>query len=154
MPSPEKPTVSTVGQVTYALRVPAPQYFLDTNTCIYIINRRPPQVAQVFGRYRIGDVAVSSVTVSELAFGVAKSVRPGTREALEEFLLDLVTVPYDDAAAWVYGDIRARVQAAGKPIGPLDLLIAAHALSADVTLVTNNVGEFGRVEGLRVENWF
>lgn len=132
----------------------SPLYFLDTNTCIYIINKRPPHVAEVFRRHRIGDLAVSSVTVAELAFGVAKSNRPGTREALEEFLLDLVTVPYDDAAAWAYGEIRARLQVTGKPIGPLDLLIAAHALSADVTLVTNNKGEFRRVPGLRVENWF
>lgn len=132
----------------------SPRYFLDTNTCIYIINRRPPHVAEVFGRYRIGDVAVSSITVSELAFGVARSTRPGTREALGEFLLDLITVPYDDAAAWVYGELRAKLKAAGTPIGPLDLLIAVHALSADVTLVTNNVGEFGRVPGLKVENWF
>lgn len=131
-----------------------PRYFLDTNTCIYIINRNPPHVAQIFQRYQIGNIAVSSVTVAELAFGVAKSTRRGTREALEEFLLDLVTVPYDDAAAWVYGEIRAGLQATGKPIGPLDLLIAAHALSADVTLVTNNEGEFRRVPGLRVENWF
>ncbi|MEF2276734.1 type II toxin-antitoxin system VapC family toxin [Deinococcus sp. YIM 134068] len=132
----------------------SPRYFLDTNTCIYIINKNPPHVAEVFRRYRIGDLAVSSVTVAELAFGVAKSTRSGTREALEEFLLDLVTVPYDDAAAWVCGEIRAGLQATGKPIGPLDLLIAAHALSADVTLVTNNEGEFRRVPGLRVENWF
>nr|WP_216321819.1 type II toxin-antitoxin system VapC family toxin [Deinococcus aestuarii] len=129
-------------------------YFLDTNTCIYIINRNPPHVAQIFRRYQIGNIAVSSVTVAELAFGVAKSTRRGTREALEEFLLDLVTVPYDDAAAWMYGEIRAGLQATGKPIGPLDLLIAVHALSADVTLVTNNEGEFRRVPGLRVENWF
>ncbi|WP_343216543.1 type II toxin-antitoxin system tRNA(fMet)-specific endonuclease VapC [Deinococcus aestuarii] len=132
----------------------APLYFLDTNTCIYIINRNPPHVAQIFRRYQIGNIAVSSVTVAELAFGVAKSTRRGTREALEEFLLDLVTVPYDDAAAWMYGEIRAGLQATGKPIGPLDLLIAVHALSADVTLVTNNEGEFRRVPGLRVENWF
>ena len=105
----------------------APRYFLDTNTCIYIINRNPPHVAQIFQRYQIGNIAVSGVTVAELAFGVAKSTRRGTRDALEEFLLDLVTVPYDDAAVWVYGEIRAGLQATGKPIGPLDLLIAAHA---------------------------
>lgn len=134
--------------------MPAPKFFLDTNTCVYILNKRPAHVAQQFARYSLGDVAVSSVTVSELTYGAAKSVKSGTRERLEGFLLDLVTVPYDDAAAWVYGEIRAGLQATGKPIGSFDLLIAAHALSADVTLVTNNEGEFRRVPGLRVENWF
>ncbi|WP_102128276.1 type II toxin-antitoxin system tRNA(fMet)-specific endonuclease VapC [Deinococcus planocerae] len=134
--------------------MPAPKFFLDTNTCVYILNKRPAHIAERFARHSLGDVAVSSVTVSELTYGAAKSVKPGTRERLEGFLLDLVTVPYDDAAAWVYGKIRAGLQTTGKLIGPLDLLIAAHALSADVTLVTNNEGEFRRVPGLRVENWF
>jgi tRNA(fMet)-specific endonuclease VapC len=130
------------------------KYFLDTNTCIYIINKKPPRVAEVFGRYSIGDLGVSSITVSELTYGVAKSRRAGSREALATFLLDLISVPYDDAAAWQYGDLRATLQAAGTPIGPNDLLIAAHALSAGLPLVTNNVSEFERVPGLKVENWF
>lgn len=130
------------------------KYFLDTNTCIYIINNKPPHVAEVFGHHSIGDLGVSSITVSELAFGVAKSRRAGSREALETFLLDLISVPYDDAAAWQYGDLRATLQAAGTLIGPNDLLIAAHALSAGLPLVTNNVSEFERVPGLKVENWF
>ncbi|MDV6375683.1 type II toxin-antitoxin system tRNA(fMet)-specific endonuclease VapC [Deinococcus arenicola] len=132
----------------------SPTHFLDTNTCIYIINKKPPQVAEVFGRHQIGDVALSSVTVAELAFGAAKSVRKGTRETLEEFLLDLMILPFDEAAAWVYGDLRARLQATGQTIGPLDMQIAAHALSAGVTLVTHNTGEFARVSGLKLENWF
>ncbi len=132
----------------------SPTHFLDTNTCIYIINRKPPHVAQVFRRYQIGDIAVSSVTVAELAYGAAKSVRKGTRETLQEFLLDLMILPFDEAAAWVYGDLRARLQATGQTIGPLDLQIAAHALSAGVTLVTNNTGEFARVPGLELEDWF
>ena len=94
------------------------KYFLDTNTCIYIINKKPPRVAEVFGRYKVGDLGVSSITVSELTYGVAKSRRAGSREALETFLLDLISVPYDDAAAWQYGDLRATLQAAGTPGWP------------------------------------
>lgn len=134
--------------------VSAPRYLLDTNICIYIINKRPPHVAEIFGRYTIGEIGVSSITVSELAFGAAKSGRPENRAALERFLLDLISLPYDDAAAWVYGELRATLQAAGTPIGPLDTQIAAHALSADLILVTNNVSEFQRVPKLLVENWF
>lgn len=132
----------------------APTYFLDTNICVYILNQRPAHVARKFASYSRGDLAVSSVTVAELAFGAAKSVRPQSQERLELFLLDLISIPYDDAAAWHYGPLRAGLQAAGTPIGPLDMLIAAHALSAGVTLVTHNVSEFERVPGLRVENWF
>lgn len=121
---------------------------------MYIINKRPPHVAEVFARHTIGEIGVSSVTVSELAYGVARSGRASNLEALQEFLTDLISVPYDDAAAWTYGDLRATLQAAGTPIGPLDIQIAAHALSAGVTLVTNNVREFQRVPGLNVENWF
>lgn len=129
-------------------------YFLDTNICIYIINKRPSHVAEIFGRHTIGDIGVSSITVAELAYGAAKSRRETNRRALELFLLELVTVPFDAAAAWHYGDLRASLQAAGTPIGPNDLLIAAHALSAGLPLVTNNVSEFERVPGLKVENWF
>lgn len=127
---------------------------LDTNTCIYVINKRPPHVAEIFGRSTIGEIGVSSITVSELAFGAAKSGRPENRAALERFLLDLISLPCDDAAAWVYGPSRAKLQAAGTPIGSLDTQIAAHALSTGLILVTNNVSEFQRVPNLRVENWF
>lgn len=130
------------------------RFFLDTNTCIYIINKRPPHVMETFSRYTIGEIGVSSITVSELAYGVAQSGRASNRAGLDAFLTDLMSVPYDDDAAWAYGGLRATLQASGTPIGPLDTQIAAHALSAGVALVTNNVREFQRVPGLKVENWF
>lgn len=130
------------------------RYLLDTNICIYLINQRPPHVEQTFRRYRIGEIGVSSVTVAELAFGVAKSGSPRNRAALERFLLELEVAPFDEMAAWRYGDVRAALERQGRPIGGMDLQIAAHALSLDLTLVTNNLKEFSRVEDLKLENWF
>lgn len=127
---------------------------LDTTICIYIMNERPAAVAARFREFQVGEIGVSSITVTELAYGAAKSKRAGTRERLELFLTDLLTLPFDDAAAWRYGELRAYLQRGGQPIGPLDLQIAAHALSLGLPLVTNNVGEFARVPGLTVENWF
>ncbi len=127
---------------------------LDTNICIYLIKRKPPEVLQRFISYAVGDIGVSSITVAELCYGVEKSGRPAqNRQALEQFLLPLVVMPFDDEAAQVYGSIRAELERRGTPIGALDLLIAAHALALDVPLVTNNTAEFRRVPGLRVENW-
>lgn len=131
-----------------------PLLLLDTNTCIYIINKRPPHVAQIFRRYQIGEVALSSITVAELAFGAAKSHKKDTKEVLEEFLLELVILPFNETAAWVYGEVRAHLQRQGQPIGPLDMQIAAHALSLGLPLVTNNEAEFRRIPDLVVENWF
>ncbi|WP_279326998.1 type II toxin-antitoxin system VapC family toxin [Deinococcus koreensis] len=124
---------------------------LDTNICVYVLNHRPAAVREKFVQYQLGELAVSSVTVAELAYGAAQSTRSGTRERLETFLLEL---PFDEAAAWRYGTLRAHPHRLGQPVGPLDLQIAAHALSVGVTLVTNNEGKFRRVEGLTVENWF
>jgi tRNA(fMet)-specific endonuclease VapC len=128
-------------------------YLLDTNICIYIINRRPPQVLAHFEGLRYGQVAVSSITGAELAFGVAKSGSHRNREALEKFLAPLEVLPFDAAAMRAYGPLRAELQRLGRPIGSLDTLIAAHALSLGATLVTNNVGEFSRVPSLVCENW-
>jgi len=128
--------------------------FLDTNICVYILNERPAHVAERFNKYATGDIGVSSVVVAELAFGAAKSRKPETRDRLEHFLLQLICVPFDEEAAWHYGALRAILQTAGTLIGPNDLLIAAHALSTGLPLVTNNVSEFERVPGLNVENWF
>lgn len=127
---------------------------LDTNTCIYLIKRRPAEVLGRFEEYAVGDIGVSSVTVAELYFGVQKSQRPAQNEqALEQFLLPLAVVGFDLACAVEYGRIRAALEKKGTPIGPLDTLIAAHTLSLDLTLVTNNVREFERVPGLSIENW-
>jgi len=129
------------------------RYLLDTNTCIYIINRRPAQVFDRFAGRRIGEIAISSITGAELAFGVAKSGSERNRQALDKFLAPLEILPFDEAAMHRYGLLRSQLERQGQPIGALDLLIAGHALALDVTLVTNNLREFKRVSGLRLENW-
>ena len=129
------------------------KYLLDTNICIYLINERPAGVLAKFKRHRIGDVGVSSVTVSELAYGVAKSGSARNRAALDAFLTPLTVIEYDTEAAFVYGELRSVLERKGTPIGPLDLLIAAHALSRQLVLVTNNEKEFRRVGKLKVEKW-
>lgn len=126
---------------------------LDTNICIYIINNRPPEVLAHFKRYRLGDIGLSSVVAAELAYGVAKSGSARNRAALEMFLSPLEILPFDSKAIWAYGELRADLERQGLSIGALDTMIAAHALSQDAVLVTNNTREFQRVKGLRLENW-
>ena len=126
---------------------------LDTNICIYIINMRPPEVLARFREYRLGEIGVCSVVVAELAYGVAKSQSARNRSALEMFLAPLEVLPFDQAAVWAYGELRASLEREGQPIGALNTMIAAHALSLDAPLATNNPREFARVPGLRLENW-
>ena len=126
---------------------------LDTNICIYVINTKPPEVLARFHQYRLGDIGISSVVAAELAYGVAKSQSARNRAALEMFMAPLEILPFDEQAIWRYGDLRAQLERRGLPIGSLDTMIAAHALSLDATLVTNNTREFERVAGLRLENW-
>jgi tRNA(fMet)-specific endonuclease VapC len=129
-------------------------HLLDTNICVAVIRQRSPRVLTRLQKMLPGSVGVSIVTVAELQFGAAKSLNPPrNRDALEQFLLPLEICDYDPAAALHYGEIRARLEKAGTPIGPLDTLIAAHAKSLNVTLVTNNLAEFRRVSGLKVEDW-
>lgn len=127
---------------------------LDTNICIYIINAKPADVLERFRQYRMGEVGLCSIVAAELAFGVAKSGSLRNHQALEMFLAPLTILPFDQQASWVYGDLRADLQKRGTPIGSLDTLIAAHALSQQATLVTNNTREFAMVPGLRLENWY
>lgn len=129
------------------------KFLLDTDICIYVINERPKKVLAHFLRQTAGAIGVSSISVAELSFGAAKSGSARNQAALEAFLLPLQICEFDAAAAQHYGVIRAKLEKAGKPVGPLDLLIAAHALSLDITLVTNNTREFARIAGLTVENW-
>ena len=130
------------------------RHLVDTNICIYVIRRRPPQVLARFQRCAVGDIGLSTVTLAELQYGVAKSAFPErNQQALAVFTLPLEILPFDAPAAAAYGPIRATLERQGTPIGAMDLLIAAHAVSLDVILVTNNVREFGRVPGLQVENW-
>ena len=126
---------------------------LDTNICIHVINARPPAVLARFRQHQMGEIGLCSVVAAELAYGVAKSGSARNREALEMFLAPLLILPFDEAALWVYGDLRAELERKGTPIGALDTLIAAHALSQQSTLVTNNTREFARVRGLSLENW-
>ena len=130
------------------------KFLIDTNICIYIMNKRPIEIIQKFKRFDVGQIGVSIITVSELQYGVAKSKnRMSNKQRLEEFLTPLEILPYDGAAASIYGEIRHNLEMQGKPVGPLDLLIAAHALSRNLVLVTNNEREFRRVKGLKVQNW-
>ena len=127
---------------------------LDTNACIHVIRRQPQTVLRRLENYGIGEVGVSCVTVAELRYGAEKSSRPEQNlEALGRFLLPLEVLAFGGEAAAAYGRVRAVLERAGTPIGPLDTLIAAHAVSVSVTLVTNNTSEFQRVPGLEVEDW-
>ena len=126
---------------------------LDTNICIHVINAKPPGVLARFRQHRMGEIGICSVVAAELAYGVAKSGSTRNREALEMFLAPLIILPFDEAALWVYGDLRAELERQGTPIGALDTMIAAHALSQQSILVTNNTREFARVSGLSLENW-
>lgn len=129
------------------------KFLLDTNICIYIINAKPAHVLARFRREVIGDIGISAITAAELAYGVAKSGSARNRTALEKFLVPLEIAAFNADAWWRYGDIRADLERRGQPIGSLDTLIAAHAMALNTTLVTNNMMEFSRVPGLRVENW-
>lgn len=127
---------------------------LDTNICIYIIKNKPPEVRSRFQQYDIGDIGVSTITVAELEYGVKKSAAvERNQKALETFLLPLEFLDFDHPAAQAYGDIRAALERNGTPIGGMDMLIAAQAQAHDLLLVTRNLREFQRVQGLRCESW-
>ncbi len=130
------------------------KYLIDTNICIYIINKRPVEVFNKFKKFQLGEIGISTITVSELQYGVRKSTyRERNQKRLEEFLTPFEILSYDETAATTYGDIRFKLEKKGQPIGPLDQLIAAHALSQGLILVTNNDKEFKRIKNLKVENW-
>lgn len=130
------------------------QYMLDTNMCIYVIKKKSLEVLERFKRTDISRIGISSLTLSELLYGVSKSSDPDrNRIALSYFTAPLEILPYDDGAAEYYGTLRAGLEKQGKPIGALDMLIAAHALSISCTLVTNNEKEFVRIPDLKIDNW-
>ncbi|MDD5400922.1 MAG: type II toxin-antitoxin system VapC family toxin [Sulfurimonas sp.] len=127
---------------------------LDTNICIYIIKNRPQTVREKLKEFDVGDLAISSVTVSELYYGAYKSLHiEKNLLALEHFLRPFNIVDYDTKASIEYGRIRATLEKSGNIIGGLDMMIAAHALSNKMILVTNNTKEFERVENLKIANW-
>jgi len=130
------------------------KFLLDTNICIYIIKKKPEQVFEKFRGLAVGSVAISSVTLAELHYGIAKSANPEkNREALDRFLTPIEIIDFGAESTEEYGKIRAELERKGITIGPLDTLIAAHARSLDLILVTNNEKEFSRVAGLSLENW-
>jgi tRNA(fMet)-specific endonuclease VapC len=129
------------------------KYLLDTNICVYLIRNRSQLLLEKIIAHSSDGLALSVVTICELEFGVAKSsAQEKNRIALNRFTNKFSILPLTERAAKTYGEIRASLERQGKPIGPLDLLIAAHALSENLTLVTNNEQEFNRVPGLQVEN--
>jgi len=130
------------------------KYLLDTNICIYIIKQKPLIVLEKFKSCEIGDIGISVITLSELEYGVEKSLNPNkNKKALRDFLLPIEILDFDSVASEVYGKIRSYLEKEGTPIGAMDMLIAAHALSLGLPVITNNEKEFQRVPGLHVENW-
>ena len=129
------------------------KYMLDTNICIYTIKNRPSQDRDAFDRHQ-DQLCVSTVTAMELIFGAEKSAAPEKNLAvIEAFLARLALLDYDLHAAEHTGQLRAELQKLGTPIGPYDQMIAGHARSLGLIVVTNNEHEFERVSGLRMENW-
>ena len=130
------------------------RYMLDTNICIYVIKSKPEKVFKNLQTIHPEDVCISSVTYAELVHGVEKSIAvEKNRLALSMLLANMEILDFDVDAADCYGKIRAALEKKGTPIGPLDMMIAAHAQSLGYTVVTNNVNEFSRVSALQIENW-
>ena len=130
------------------------RYMLDTNICIYVIKHKPETVFQKLQNINPEDVCISSVTYAELVHGVEKSAAvEKNRLALSMLLANMEILDFDVDAADCYGKIRAVLEKKGTPIGPLDMMIAAHAQSLGYTVVTNNVKEFSRVSALQIEIW-
>ena len=129
-------------------------YLLDTNICIYLIKKRSPEIIERFRKHSPRDVAISTITLFELQYGIEKSqYRQRSEDALEKFLLPLNVIDLDHSAAIEAASIRAQLEKKGLTIGPYDLLIAGLARSRDMTLVTNNTKEFKRVSALQLEDW-
>lgn len=129
------------------------QYMLDTNICIYVIKNRPVGLREQFNRLA-ELICISTITLAELYYDVEKSSRRiQNLQAVEQFVARLEALPFSAEAAVRYGQVRAELERAGQPAGPYDMLIAAHARSAGLIVVTNNLREFERIRGLRVENW-
>jgi tRNA(fMet)-specific endonuclease VapC len=130
------------------------KYLLDTNICIYIINKRPASILDIIRSKHHDDISISSITIAELNYGAEKSRNPHqNRIAIFEFLLPFNLLDFDQRAASYYGTIRKKLEIKGTPIGPMDLLLASQARAYNLIFVTNNVKEFNRVDNLHLENW-
>ena len=128
-------------------------WMLDTDTCSYILRERPPQVLERLDKVARDDVALSSIVCAELRYGAARLKSKKLAATIEAWLGLFAILPWDDAASKAYARIRAGLEAGGKPIGNLDMLIAAHAVATGAVLVSNNTRHFSQVPGLRIENW-
>jgi tRNA(fMet)-specific endonuclease VapC len=129
------------------------QFMLDTDICIYVMKNHPPQLKERFSRLA-EQLCISSITLAELHYGAEKSVRRlANLQAIEHFTARLEVLAFSPKAAAHYGQVRAALERVGKPSGSNDMLIAAHARSEGLTVVTNNDREFARIDGLHVENW-
>lgn len=129
------------------------KFMLDTNTCIFTIKNKPDQVRQAFSKHQ-GQLCISTISLMELVYGAEKSAAPEKNLAVVEgFAARLDVLDYDALAAEHTGQLRAELAKAGTPIGPYDQMIAGHARSRGLTVITNNLREFQRIQGLRVEDW-
>ena len=129
-------------------------YLLDTDMCIYIIKKQPPQVIERISSLKPSEIKISSITVAEMEYGASKSKnREKNRNALKRFQSSFEIINFDSFDAEIYGIIRADLERKGNVIGPYDLQIAAQALRWDYVFVTNNTDEFQRVGKLKLENW-
>jgi len=130
------------------------KYLLDTSVCVELIRRRATRLLKQMAQRPTADFALSSITLAELQYGAEKSARPPhQRQTLEKFLVPFTVLDFDHIASAAYGRIRVKLEAVGTPMGALDLLIAAHAISRDLVVLTRNLKEFKRVAGLKVEDW-
>jgi tRNA(fMet)-specific endonuclease VapC len=130
------------------------KYLLDTNVCVDYLNGRYPSVVGRIHRCSPGDLGLSAIVMAELRYGADRSARPKSNHArLDVLVAEIPALDFDLEAASTYGRLRARLEKAGTPIGPNDTLIASQALARGLVIVTDNVGEFIRVKGLKVENW-
>ena len=130
------------------------QYLLDTNICIYIINKKPDAVYQKFKKVNLDNIFISTISEYEIKYGVEKSQKSDhNKKIVTEFLEFLNILPFDSESASIAGTIRNALEKKGQIIGPYDLIIASQALAKDFVLVTNNEKEFKRIKNLKVENW-
>ena len=132
------------------------KYLFDTNICIYLINKKFEYLIDKVEKYGIEKIGISSITIAELEYGIAKSSSPHKEEnrvALLEFLLPFKFIDFNQNDAYEYGRIRQDLQSQGKIIGNMDILIGSQAVSRELILVTNNEKEFKRIENLEIENW-
>lgn len=129
------------------------KYMLDTNICIYAMKKNMPLLQKLLAKDP-ADMCISSIALSELLFGIEKSKKKeSNKQILLSFLSNLTILNYDENAALEYATLRNNLENSGTPIGAMDMLIAAHALSKNLVLITNNEKEFQRVQGLKIENW-